>query len=134
MTRYIDVRATHRLIGSNFPEGVPSLVKSLDEFLAHLVKQGEHFPEQLLAHNLSGKRNRAMCELARIDADLQFTYTSSQRHLDRTVKDYRIHKQYARIKEEQRVVLHLLIRYPNRTSWAIQVPLQALIIETSLNG
>jgi hypothetical protein len=125
--RYIDLRAVHRLIGTNYPGGARALAQSLEEFLTHAIKSGDRFPEQLLAHNLSGKRNRSLAEMAKVDADMMFTFRVSDQHLNMELKDYRLHQQFARPESERRVVLHLLIQYPDQTQWTIQVPLQALM-------
>jgi hypothetical protein len=127
MTRYIDIKAVHRLIGSHYPNGGKSLVQALEAYLTHVTASGERLADQLLAHNLSGKRNRSLSEVASIDADLVFTFDVAAGTLNRELKDYRVHQEFSRAKEERRVVLHLWLKYPDRTQWAIHVPLQALM-------
>lgn len=125
--RYVDVRAVHRLIGANFPHGAVHLAESIEEYLRHVTSSGDSLPENLLAHNLSGHRVRHTCELAAIDADIQFTSDASVKKLNMEMKDYRVHTQLARPLHERRVVLHLHIKHPDRTDWSISLPLQALM-------
>ena len=127
MSRYIDLRAVHRLIGTNYPFGVPALLESLEEYLGVLNKAGDPLPERLLEHNLSGRRRREVSEFAAVDADLLFSVEVAARKLNMEIKDYRVHQQFARPISERRVVLHLLMNYPDRTRWNISVPLQALM-------
>lgn len=68
--RYINVRQVHQLIGSYYPHDAARFAESIDDYLVHLVHSGEPLPETLLAQNLSPKRDRARCGLARLDADL----------------------------------------------------------------
>jgi hypothetical protein len=126
-SRYVDLRAAHRLIGAHYPRGAASLAQSLEEYLTYAKDSGDPLPERLLAHNVSGKRNRAACEFAPIDADVVFTLDCATNHLNRELKDYRVHTQFSRLPHERRVVLHLLLQYPDRTRWAIHAPLQALM-------
>jgi hypothetical protein len=125
--RYINVRQVHQLIGSNYPKGAARFAESLDEYLVHLAKSGERLPEAMLAHNLSPKRDRSRCDLARLDADLLLEFDVTANKLNCCLKDYRANPEFARPAEEQRVVVHVWIVYPDRTQWAIHVPLQALM-------
>jgi hypothetical protein len=127
LTRYVDLRAVHRLIGANYPFGVPSLVESLESYLGVLKQSGDSLPERLLEHNISGSRRRAVSEFAAVDADLLFTVETDARKLNMELKDYRVHQQFARPIGERRVVLHILMIYPNRTCWNVSIPLQALM-------
>ena len=124
---YINIRQVHRLVGTNYPLGAVSFAHSLDEYLQYLSSSGDQLPDTLLRHNLIGNRQRTLCVMAKIDADIVFELDIANKSLNRTLKDYRIHKEFARCPEEQRVVLHLYLSYPDKTKWVIHIPLQALM-------
>lgn len=125
--RYINVRQVHQLVGANYPNGAARLAESLDEYLCHLAKSGERLPEILLAHNLSPHRNRSGCDLARVDADILLECDAATSKINLCLKDYRVNTEYARPAEEQRVVVHVWVSYPDRKQWALHLPLQALM-------
>lgn len=125
--RYINVRQVHQLVGPNYPKGAARLAESLDEYLCHLATSGERLPEILLAHNLSPDRNRSGCDLARVDADILLEFDVATGKQDLCLKDYRVNTEFARPVEEQRVVVHVWVRFPDRTQWAVHLPLQALM-------
>ncbi|RUP07823.1 hypothetical protein [Hyphomicrobium sp.] len=125
--RYVSVRQVHRLIGLNYPGGAPELAAALENFLCHAEAQGEKFPDLLLAHNLSGRRDREACELASVDADIVLERDIASGRVETVLKDYRVHTEFAREGEERRVVVHIELKYQDRTRWAIHVPLQALM-------
>lgn len=125
--RYINVRQVHQLVGTYFPNGAARLAESLDNYLVHLNQSGERLPEILLAHNLGSQRDRTKCDLARVDADILLEFEVSTNRHNYSLKDYRANPEFARPLEEQRVVGHVQVIYPDRTQWAIHLPLQALM-------
>lgn len=127
MSRYIALRAVHRLIGTHYPYGACRLAESLETYLTHVVASGDRFAETLLEHNLSGKRNRALSELAPVDADIVYSVDLATGQINRELKDYRKHSEFARPMEHRRVVVHLQLTHPDRTRWVIELPLQSLM-------
>jgi hypothetical protein len=127
MSRYISLRAVHRLFGTHYPYGAGQLAETLEKYLTHAIVNGERFPETLLEHNVSGRRNRALCEFAPVDVDIVHTVDIATRQTNWELKDFRRHTQFARPVQDRRVVFHTIFNYPDHTRWAIELPLQALM-------
>lgn len=129
-TTYINPRACYQLIGEAYPLGIPHLVKLAEEFLCQMAansnSQVAMIPRRLLSSNLS-KRNRTICEMARIDADLVLELDDRSRRANIGLKPYFHFTEFARPAHEQRVVLHIHVRLQDNLQRSISVPFQPLI-------
>lgn len=125
---YINEEYTKSLLGNRFPLGIKRLCKLLNQYLNFLDDNGDTLPSELLYHNISKDRNRAISEFAKLDADMVVEVDNISKTLKVDLRDYRIHKEFARDLEEKRVVLHILITDANNTKWAIHLPLQSLMV------
>jgi len=126
--KYISEENAKRLLGKRFPLGAKRLAKLLNQYLNVLDDNGDPLPRELLLHNISKARNRSINEFAKIDADMVLEVDDLSEKLTIDLRDYRVHTQFAREYEERRVVLHIFIKDVYKTTWAIHLPLQSLMI------
>jgi len=126
--KYINEDYTKKLLGNKFPLGLKRVTKLLDQFLNVLDDNGDALPSELLFHNISKARNRSLSEFAKVDADMVLELDNVNKTLNIDLRDYRIHSEFARDYEERRVVLHILIKDANKTTWTIHLPLQSLMV------
>ncbi|GGG89893.1 hypothetical protein GCM10007415_25270 [Parapedobacter pyrenivorans] len=126
--KYISEENVKKLLGRRFPLGLKRVINLLDQYLNHLDDNGDPLPGELLFHNISKKRNRDVSEFAKVDADMVLELNSLSKKLTIDLRDYRVHPQFARDYKERRVVLHILIKDVDKTTWAIHLPLQSLMV------
>ncbi|ALL06987.1 hypothetical protein AQ505_16740 [Pedobacter sp. PACM 27299] len=126
--KYISDENAKKLLGKRFPLGLKRVIKLLDQYLNVLDDNGDSLPGQLLFHNISKSRNWSISEFAKIDADMVLELDTASKRLNIDLRDYRVHSEFAREYEERRVVLHILLKDSHKTTWAIYLPLQSLII------
>lgn len=134
--RYLDLQAIHNLLGDLRGGHIGSLPVSLLYFqLEAFLKNSEKryaaevgtIPKRLLEHNKQ-PRQLHLCEFAKIDADVVFSYDSTTKHTEMEWKAYFIHTEYARPEHEQRVLLHVAVKEAMGLTRAISVPLQVLMM------
>lgn len=126
--KYISEEYAEKLLGKRFPMGLKRVTTLLDQFLNYLDDNGDSLPSQLLIHNISKGRNRSLSEFAKVDADMVIELDNVNKKLNIDLRDYRIHSELARVYEERRVVLHIICKDVYKTTWAIHLPLQSLMI------
>lgn len=125
---FIDKNNAKSLLGSRFPGGIQRLVKNLDEYLNFLLETGDTLPLQLLEHNASITRNRGLSEFAKVDADIVIESDPVKSGLSIDLRDYRDKPASGRDYEERRVVVHIVIKEDNKTTWAVHLPLQSIMV------
>ena len=126
--KYINGNYARSLLGNKFPLELKRVVATLDQFLNFLNDNGDPLPMQLLMHNLSKQRKRELSEFAKVDADIVLQHDPLTGRLTADLRDYRIHREFARPEAEHRVVLHILITDAWKTTWAVHLPLQSLML------
>ena len=133
--RYLRLPAIHALLGNLVDGYIGSLKVSLlyfqlEAFLSRTVSsfgsEVARIPQRLLEHNRT-ERNRILCEMAPIDADLCFFYDAATQKSDIQWKAYFEHPHLARLEHEQRVVLHIQVTEPSGLKRLISAPLQVLM-------
>ncbi|UOE52464.1 hypothetical protein MTO98_15415 [Mucilaginibacter sp. SMC90] len=126
-TKFINDHALVALLGKKFPMDLKLLAKSLDERLNYMCDEGHPLPMDLLIHNLSNKRKRYTSEFFKVDIDFVVNEIPEKNCLYLTMNDYQAEGNIGRPEEDQRVVLHLLVKNKADTLWAIHIPLQAVM-------
>lgn len=124
---YIEKENVDMLIGKNIPAEIGRVSKFLDDFLISLSMNGDQLPNQLFEHNLYANRDEAGQEFAKVDADMVLEINTRKDSLHADLRDYRKYKEFARDKEERRVVLHIIVTGVAKTRWVIHLPLQCLM-------
>ena len=84
-------------------------------------------PRKLLEHNNTA-RQLHLCEMAAIDADVVLTFDARTKKATTEWKPYFKYPEFARPPEQQRVVLHIVIKEETGLTRVINVPLQALMV------
>ena len=125
---YICEEYAEKLLGKRFPTGLKRVTKLLDQFLNYLDDNGNSLPTQLLMHNMSEDRNRSLSEFAKVDADMVIEFDNINEKFNIDLRDYRIHSELAGVYEEKRVVLYIKGKDVYKTTWAIHLPWQSLMI------
>lgn len=126
--KYINEEYAKKLLGKRFPLGLKRVTRLLDQYLNFLDDSGDPLPGELLFHNISKDRNRSLSEFAKVDTDIVLELDNVHKKLNIDLRDYRINSELARDYEERRVVLHILVKDTNRTTWVIHLPLQSLMV------
>jgi hypothetical protein len=126
--KYISDENVKKLLGKRFPLGLKRVIKLLDQYLNVLDDNGDSLPGKLLSHNISKNRDRSISEFAKVDVDMVLELDDVSKKLTIDLRDYRVQTQFAREFEERRVVLHILIKDVYKTTWAIHLPLQSLMV------
>lgn len=133
--RYLSLPAINALLGSVVDGYIGSLKISLlyfqlEAFLEETARsygpEVANIPQRLLAHNQS-ERNRILCEMATIDADVCFYYDAATKKTDMQWKAYFEHPHLARPEHERRVVLHIQVTESSGLKRVISAPLQMLM-------
>jgi hypothetical protein len=133
--RYLSLPAIHALLGSLVDGYIGSLKVSLLYFQLEAFLRGTassfgpavaSIPRRLLEHNRT-ERNRILCEMAPIDADLCFYYDAATKKTDMQWKAYFEHPHLARLEHERRVVLHIQVTESSGLKRVISAPLQVLM-------
>lgn len=124
---YINEKYVHFLLGSHYPLGVKHLVKELEALLDELDRHGDPMPKQLLRHNLFGRRKRDTSEFAKVDVDIRMDVDNSTRKFSLNLLDYRKNTEFSREESEKRVVVHIINKHSEKTTWVIHIPLQAIM-------
>src|SRR5436305_753165 len=109
-TKFINDHALVALLGKKFPMDLKLLAKSLDERLNYMCDEGHTLPMDLLMHNLSNKRKRYTSEFFKVDIDFVVNEIPEKNSLYLTMNDYQAEGNIGRPEEDQRVVLHLLVK------------------------
>jgi hypothetical protein len=126
--KYINEDYAHNLLGKRFPLGVKRVVKFLNQYLNKLDDDGYTLPGDLLFHNISKDRNRSISDFAKIDTDMVLEMDNISKRLNIDLRDYTKQPEFAREYDERRVVLHIVIKDANKTTWVIHLPLQSLMV------
>jgi len=133
---YLDLHAMHHLLGDIRSGRIGSLPVSLLYFqLSAFLKNTEAsddatlacIPGKLLEHNKNA-RQLHLCEMAQIDADAVLTFDARTRKATTEWKPYFKYREFARPPEQQRVVLHIVIKEESGLTRVINVPLQVLML------
>ncbi|WP_138480529.1 hypothetical protein [Dyadobacter bucti] len=124
---YINEKYVHNLIGNHYSLGIRHLIKLLEQLLSDLEVEGDPMPRQLLRHNLSGHRKRDLSEFAKVDVDVVIELDNASRKVSVDLRDYRKFTEFQRTFEERRVVLHIVNKHSEKTTWVIHLPLQAIM-------
>ncbi|TYP94479.1 MULTISPECIES: hypothetical protein [Nitrosomonas] len=131
--KYIDIHSLQKILGNYYPDNLFSFAKHLDAWLVGIndhtdVSSNEEkaIPDRLLAHNLN-KKNRPSFSLLNLDVNVVHTVELGVQRATTAIQLRFKDAPDRRRKEDQRVVLHILIKYPESTQWLISIPMQAIM-------
>ena len=131
--KYIDIRSIGKLLGTHYPFNLHSFAKHLDEYLRNLNDHPDitrndekHIPERLLLYNIK-KRKRPSFDLMSLDVDFMHIIEIANQKSRTSVQLRFRDAPNTRRKDDQRVVLHFWIKYPEGTQWLISLPLQSIM-------
>lgn len=131
--KYIDINSLQKILGNYYPDNIYSFAKNLDSWLTTIndhpnaySKEEKGIPDRLLAHNLRKKR-RPNFDLLNIDVNVIHSIDLESQRSTTSIQLRFKDAPNKRRKEDQRVVLHIQIKYPESTQWLISLPLQAVM-------
>ncbi|SFJ08362.1 hypothetical protein [Nitrosomonas sp. Nm34] len=117
--KYIDIHSLQKILGNYYPDNLFSFAKHLDAWLVGIndhtdVSSNEEkaIPDRLLAHNLN-KKNRPSFSLLNLDVNVVHTVELGVQRATTAIQLRFKDAPDKRRKEDQRVVLHILIKYPD---------------------
>lgn len=136
-SNFLDPRSFHHLLGDLRHGKIGSLPVSLLYFqLLYFLKGAEKnfkaeigsIPRRLLEDNERPGRILTRCEMLAIDADVVFNYDVATKKTDIQFKAYFDNPGFERPPQQQRVVLHIVVKEMDGLTRDISVPLQALMV------
>ena len=136
-TNFLDPHSVEHLLGDLRDGKIGSLRISLLYFqLLYFLKSAEKnfepeigsIPRRLLEDNERPGRNLTRSEMAAIDADIVFSYDVATEKTDIQFKPYFKNPGFQRPPQQQRVVLHIILKETDGLTRDISVPLQALMV------
>jgi hypothetical protein len=126
--KFINESYVLALLGKNLPISAIQVAKYLDKYLNHLCDEGYALPVDLLMHNVSPNRDRKTSEFAKIDTDFRLDVDAEKQNISIAMLDYTAANEVERPYQDRRVVLHILVKNKFNTSWAVHIPLQAVML------
>lgn len=136
-SNFLDPRSFHHLLGDLRHGKIGSLPVSLLYFqLLYFLKSAEKnfkaeigsIPRRLLEDNERPGRILTRGDMLAIDADVVFSYDVETNKTDIQFKAYFDNPGFERPSQQQRVVLHIVVKETDGLTRDISVPLQALMV------
>jgi len=136
-SNFLDPHSFHHLLGDLRHGKIGALPLSLLYFkLLNFLKSAEEsfkaeigsIPRRLLEDNERPGRILTRSDMLAIDADVVFSYDAETKETDIQFKAFFDNPEFKRPPQQQRVVLHIVVKETDGLTRAISLPLQALMV------